>query len=78
MGIGIGIGIGIVTLLTDFGEGSDYVAAMKGVIAAGVPPGEVGRRIDRWVSLSFGRGRRKDGYLVGEVIHSSTSMASAT
>lgn len=50
-------------------HGRDIFAPVGAHLARGVPPEEIGRKIDEWVGLSFGRGRLKGGRLVGEVIY---------
>jgi len=50
-------------------HGRDIFAPVGAHLAHGLPPEEIGRKIDEWVGLSFGRGRLKGDRLGGEVIH---------
>lgn len=50
-------------------HGRDVFAPIGAHLARGVPLEEIGRKIDRWVGLSFGRGRLKENRLVGKVIY---------
>lgn len=50
-------------------HGRDIFAPVGAHLACGISPEEIGRKIDEWVGLSFGRGQLKGDRLGGEVIY---------
>ncbi|MDR5695563.1 MAG: S-adenosyl-l-methionine hydroxide adenosyltransferase family protein [Armatimonadota bacterium] len=50
-------------------HGRDIFAPVGAHLARGVPPGEIGERVEEYVDLDFGRGVWEDGSFLGKVVY---------